>query len=62
MLYQACMTLYDHPDRWDGSPSSQYEWSRQHSPKIPVCGPVEIIFFCPIVVKIRGREHCSAIE
>ena len=40
MLYQACMTLYDHPDRWDGSPSSQYEWSTQHSPKITV----EIIF------------------
>ena len=58
MLYQACMTLYDHPDRWDGSPSSQYEWSTQHSPK----NPVEIIFFSPIVVKIRGREHCSAIE
>ena len=36
MLSRACMTPYDRPHRWDGSPSSQYEWSTQHSPKIPV--------------------------
>ena len=58
MLYQACMTLYDHPDRWDGSPSSQYEWSRQHSPKIPV----EIVYSSRTEVKTRGRELCAAIE
>ena len=48
-MSQACMTSYDHPDRWDGSPSTQYEWSTQHSFKIPV----EIVYSSLTVVKIR---------
>ena len=37
------------PDGWYGSPSSQYEWSTQHSPKIPV----DIVYFSLTGVKIR---------
>ena len=54
-------TSYDRPDRWDGSPSSQYEWITQHSPKIPV---ERVYLSLPTVVKIRGREHskCSGVS
>ena len=45
-------TSYDRPDRWDGSPSSQYEWITQHSPKIPV----EIVYLSLTVVKIKGSR------
>ena len=52
-MYKACMTSYDCPDRWDGSPSSQYEWSTQHSLKFLV----EIVYLSLTVVKITTYQR-----